>query len=75
MAKDADYFTRYGADILARTIERYWQMRGYVGIRAQRFPIPGHVDDFGVQSNIGPDGFPPPVHYCTGELPRGRDVP
>lgn len=54
-----DYYTRYGAGILVSTIEAYWKARGFAGIRAERFAIPGTVELFGVKSNIGLMGLPP----------------
>jgi hypothetical protein len=59
MVKDCDFYTYHGARVLAGVIERYWRMRGYAGIKVERFEIPGTSMRFGLTSNIGPDGFPP----------------
>lgn len=54
-----DYLTRYGSGVLASVIEQHWKSRGYRGIRAERYELPGFTDVFGIRSNIGPAGFPP----------------
>jgi len=54
-----DFFTHYGAGILAMAIETHWRGRGFHGIRAERYELPGGL--FGVRSNIGPAGYPPRV--------------
>jgi hypothetical protein len=52
-----DYFTKYGAGLLAARIREYWRARGFYGILCERYEImPG---TWGVHSNIGPKGFPP----------------
>jgi len=54
-----DYYSQYGAGVLAATIERYWQRRGFHGIRVERFEVFPGSGVFGIRSNIGPAGYPP----------------
>lgn len=56
----ACFYTAHGASALAERIEAYWIKRGYPGIVAERFEIPGSFPKkYGVRSNIGQNGFPP----------------
>lgn len=61
LPRGTDYFTKYGAGVLAEAIERYWRDRGYFGIVAKRHLIDGMAATYGVRSNIGPSGFPPRI--------------
>lgn len=52
-----DYFTKYGAGLLAARICEYWRARGFFGILCERFELlPG---TWSVRSNIGKNGYPP----------------
>jgi hypothetical protein len=54
-----DYYSQYGAGVLAATIDAYWRERGYLGIRVSRFEVWPGAGVFGIRSNIGPTGYPP----------------
>lgn len=57
----ADLLTSSGAGVLAKAIETHWRERGFAGIVAERYLIDGSRENYGVRSNIGPDGYPPRV--------------
>lgn len=57
--KKTDFLTKYGAGLLVDHIVQFWQLRGFHGIKAERYLIGGTADTYGVRSNIGADGFPP----------------
>ena len=46
-----------GAELLRQHITSYWQARGFLGVRVERFQMPGRID-WGVRSNLV-DGIPP----------------
>lgn len=52
-----DYFSKYGAGLLAARIKDYWRERGFFGIVCERYEL--QPDVWTVRSNIGPRGFPP----------------
>ena len=52
-----DFFTKHGAEMLRQHITSYWQARGFLGVRVERFQMPGRID-WGVRSNLV-DGIPP----------------
>lgn len=52
-----DFFTKHGAELLRQHITNYWQARGFLSVRVERFQLPGRVD-WGVRSNLV-DGVPP----------------
>lgn len=52
-----DFFTKHGAEMLRQHITAYWQARGFLGVRVERFQLPGRID-WGVRSNLV-DGIPP----------------
>jgi hypothetical protein len=53
MAKQADdLYTKRGAEALAVRIERFWRSRGYRGVAAHAFQIPGFGTLWGVRSNL-----------------------
>lgn len=52
MAKQSDdLYTKRGAEALAERIERFWRSRGYRGVSAVAFLIPG-FGMWGVRSNL-----------------------
>jgi hypothetical protein len=52
MAKDKiDLYSKRGAEALAERIERFWRSRGYRGVSAVAFQIPG-FGMWGVRSNL-----------------------
>jgi len=55
----SDSLTPYGANALCRQIETYWRERGFFGIRAVSYVLPGTDNICGVRSNIGGNGYPP----------------
>lgn len=52
-----DSFTRFGAAVLARLIEKYWHDRGHKIVKAWRVLNDGH-ETYAVRSNLV-DGLPP----------------
>lgn len=58
MSTDADYYTSYGAGVLAKQIETYWHKLGHGGVRVERYALPGLDGTFGVRSNLV-NGLPP----------------
>lgn len=54
---NTDYFSAFGANVLARLIQKYWHDRGFTNVQAERAPIPG-FDTYCVRSNLV-NGLPP----------------
>lgn len=67
MSNGIDYFTSYGAGVLASQIEAYWRGLGFAGIHVERYVLPGTEDTYGLRSNIGPDGYPPRSEWAAAE--------
>lgn len=53
-----DFLSRHGATLIVDTITAYWQLRGFHGIKAERYLLNGTADTYGVRSNIVA-GYPP----------------
>lgn len=56
-----DFLSKYGAGLLVDHIVQFWQLRGFHGVKVERYLINGTSDTYGVRSNIGASGFPPMV--------------
>jgi hypothetical protein len=55
----SNFFTRSGADAIVRVITDYWTSRGYLGIRVEKYELPGiTAGTYGVRSNMV-GGIPP----------------
>jgi hypothetical protein len=53
-----DLYSKHGAGLLAEHLKRFWQKRGFLAVRVERFQIsPG---TWGVRSNLV-GGFPPRI--------------
>lgn len=50
--KGKDPLTRHGAGVLCEHIEMWWRSRGYPGVIAERYEIPGMEGKYGVRSNL-----------------------
>jgi hypothetical protein len=56
-APSRDYYTAFGAGILAKTIETNWHERGAGHVKVERYKIKG-TEAWGVRSNLV-NGLPP----------------
>lgn len=55
---DKDTMTRYGAFMLAQTIETYWRRRDFAGIQVERYETAPGSDTWAIRSNLV-GGLPP----------------
>ena len=47
-----DFLGLRGADALVRHLTDWWHSRGYVGVKFERYQLPGAVGTYGVRSNL-----------------------
>jgi hypothetical protein len=65
MSKPSDSFTKFGAGVLAASVETYWRDRGFPSVRAHVEPVPKCEGHWQVRSNIGWNGCPPGIRPCA----------
>jgi hypothetical protein len=51
LADVADLLSSFGAGVLAAAISEHWRLRGYPGVKAERYELPGG-GGWGVRSNL-----------------------
>lgn len=52
-----NFSTSHGAEMIKQHILMYWRKRGFLGVRVERFQMPGQTDWL-LRSNLV-DGIPP----------------